>query len=76
MRIALVVLCGVGLWSVCGRAEDNTEHQQHYLNIPTEVIFENDRTLVEKVVLEPGEWEGIHSHSGNQLCIIARWIRR
>ncbi len=25
--------------------------------------------FVQKVVLQPGEWEGIHSHSGNRLGI-------
>ena len=53
-----------------GGAQDNTEHQQHYPNVSTDVVFENDRMLVQKVVLDPGEWEGIHSHSGNQLFIM------
>ena len=70
MRIALIVLCSVGLWSVVGGTQDNTEHQQHYPNVSTDVVFENDRMLVQKVVLDPGEWEGIHSHSGNQLFIM------
>ena len=69
MRIALLILGGVLFCSGFGRAQGDTEHQQHYPNIPTEVIFENDRVLVQKVVLQPGEWEGIHSHSGNQLGI-------
>ena len=51
-------------------AQDNTEHQQYYPNVSTDVVFENDRMLVQKVVLDPGEWEGIHSHSGNQLFIM------
>ena len=52
-----------------GSAQGDTEHQQHYPNIPTAVIFENDRVLVQTIVLQPGEWEGIHPHSGNQLGI-------
>ena len=69
MRIALrmlgCVLCASGFAS----AQGGTEHQQQYPNIAGEVVFENDRVLVQKFVLQPGEWEGIHSHSGNQLGI-------
>ena len=70
MRIALLILGGVLFCSGFGRAQGDTEHQQHYPNIPTEFTFENDRALVQNVVLQPGEWEGIHSHSGNQPYII------
>ena len=79
MRIALLILCGVLLFSAFGRAQGDTEHQQHYPNIPTEVIFENDRVLVQKYVVQPGEWEGIHPHSGNQLYVHlsrAQWTVR
>ena len=69
MRMIVFTLCALGLWSVFGSAQENTEHQQYYPNIPTEVIFENDRVLVQRVVIQPGEWEGIHSHSGDQLFI-------
>lgn len=51
-----------------GRAEAEN-HKQHYPNVPLEVVFENDRVLVQKGVLQPGQWEGIHSHSGNQLGV-------
>ncbi len=60
MRIALrmlgCVLCASGFAS----AQGGTEHQQQYPNIAGEVVFENDRVLVQKFVLQPGEWEGIH----------------
>ena len=69
MRLTLWILCGVLFCSGFGRAQGNTEHQQRYPNISGEVVFENDRVLVQKFVLQPGEWEGIHSHSGNQLGI-------
>ncbi len=67
MRIALLSLCGIWLWSVSGMAQEETAHQQHYPNISGEVVFENDHVLVQKFVLQPGEWEGVHSHSGFQL---------
>ena len=42
---------------------------QHYPNIPLELLLENDRVIVQRVQVEPGEWEGIHSHPGNQVYI-------
>ena len=40
-----------------------------YPNIPMELLLENDRVIVQRVQVEPGEWEGIHSHPGNQVFI-------
>ena len=31
--------------------------------------FENERVIVQRVQVEPGQWEGIHSHPGNQVFI-------
>jgi len=42
---------------------------QHYPNIPLELLLENDRMIVQRVQVEPGQWEGIHSHPGNQVFI-------
>jgi len=42
---------------------------QVYPNIPLELLLENDRVIVQRVQIEPGEWEGIHSHPGNQVYI-------
>ena len=69
MRIALLILGSVLCCSGFASAQGEIEHQQHYPNISGEVVFENDRVLVQKFVLQPGQWEGIHSHSGNQLGI-------
>ncbi len=56
--------------SAPGRTTADTNHRHHYPNIAGEDVFENDRVLVQKFVLQPGEWEGIHAHSGNQLYIM------
>ena len=40
-----------------------------YPNIPVETLLENDRVVVQKFVAEPGEWEGVHSHAGNQVYV-------
>ena len=56
------------------------EHKpQVYPNIPLELLLENDRVIVQRVQVEPGEWEGIHSHPGNQVFIHikgGRWSGR
>jgi len=50
-------------------APDVDHAEQIYPNIPLELLLENDRVIVQRVQVEPGEWEGIHSHPGNQLYI-------
>jgi len=42
---------------------------QIYPNIPLELLLENDRFIVQRVQVEPGQWEGIHSHPGNQVFL-------
>ncbi len=42
---------------------------QNYPNIPLELLLENDRMIVQRVQVEPSQWEGIHSHPGNQIYI-------
>ncbi len=42
---------------------------QTYPNIPLELLLENDRMIVQRVRVEPGQWTGIHSHPGNQVYI-------
>ncbi len=44
--------------------------QQEYPNIEGETLLEDDRVVVQRFVLEPGEWEGIHEHPENQLVIV------
>jgi quercetin dioxygenase-like cupin family protein len=45
---------------------------QYYPNIPGEVLLENDRVVVQRFIIEPGQWEGVHSHPGNQVYIHIR----
>jgi len=48
----------------------DVEHAlQSYPNLPTELLLENDRMIVQRVQVEPGQWEGVHSHPGNQVSI-------
>ena len=40
-----------------------------YPDAPLELLLENDRVIVQRVQIEPGQWEGIHAHPGNQVYI-------
>jgi mannose-6-phosphate isomerase-like protein (cupin superfamily) len=42
---------------------------QIYTKIPLELVLENDRMIVQRMQVEPGQWTGIHSHSGNQVYV-------
>ena len=44
--------------------------QQTYPNVEGETLLEDDRVIVQRFVLEPGEWEGIHEHPEHQLVIV------
>jgi hypothetical protein len=41
----------------------------NYPKIPGEDLFENDRVIVQRFVVQPGEYEGVHEHPGNQLYV-------
>ena len=41
----------------------------HYPEIPMDLLLENDRVIVQRVQVEPGQWEGIHSHPGYQVFV-------
>ena len=34
-----------------------------------EILLDNEHVVVQRFVVPPGEWEGIHSHPGNQVFI-------
>ena len=38
-------------------------------NSDGEVVLENRHVVLQRLVVPPGEWEGIHSHPGNQLYV-------
>jgi hypothetical protein len=41
----------------------------HYPNIPGEDLLENDWTIVQRFVVNPGQWEGVHAHQPNMLFV-------
>ncbi len=48
----------------------NTYGQQTYPNIEGETLLEDDRIIVQRFELQPGQWEGIHEHPEYQLVIV------
>ena len=44
-------------------------YQLVYPNIPGDLLRDNDRVVVQRFVVQPGAWEGVHAHPGNQLYI-------
>jgi predicted metal-dependent enzyme (double-stranded beta helix superfamily) len=44
--------------------------QQTYPNIDGETLLEDNRVIVQRFVLEPGQWEGVHEHPEHQLVIV------
>ena len=38
-------------------------------NSDGDVVLENEHVVLQRLVVGPGEWEGIHSHPGNQLYV-------
>jgi mannose-6-phosphate isomerase-like protein (cupin superfamily) len=41
----------------------------NYPNIPGEDLLENDLVIVQRFVVNPGQWEGVHAHHPNMLYI-------
>jgi quercetin dioxygenase-like cupin family protein len=44
-------------------------YQLVYPNIPGDLLVENDQVVVQRFVVQPGAWEGVHAHPGHQLYI-------
>ena len=49
----------------------NNDHQL-YPNVNLELLLNNHRFVVQKVILEPGQWEGAHRNQNNQIWIMVR----
>jgi quercetin dioxygenase-like cupin family protein len=49
-------------------AEPKDEHL-NYPNIPGEDLLENNRVIVQRFTVNPGQWEGVHAHRPNMLYI-------
>jgi hypothetical protein len=70
MKTAVLVLAALMGLSVAGDHRQNSQDcYVKYPNIPGETLLENDRLVVQKFIVRPGQWEGIHTHPGNQLYV-------
>ncbi|MDE0800943.1 MAG: hypothetical protein OSB02_09440 [Rhodospirillaceae bacterium] len=59
------------LVTICFLFVSSVAHaQQTYPNIGGEVLLDDDRVIVQRFVLNPGQWEGIHEHPEHQLVIV------
>ena len=45
------------------------DYHLNYPNVPGEDLFENERVVVQRLTVMPGQWEGPHAHIPNQLYI-------
>ncbi len=64
----LILITGLLLCSN-GWAEQSNPCHQYYPNIPGELLLENDKFVVQRFTIQPGQWEGIHRHPPDQLYI-------
>jgi mannose-6-phosphate isomerase-like protein (cupin superfamily) len=60
-------------------APDAEHTPQTFPNIPLELVLENDRMIVQRLRIEPGQWTGAHGHPGNQVYVVIKggtWSER
>jgi quercetin dioxygenase-like cupin family protein len=46
--------------------------RQAYPNLPSDVVFENDQFVAQRVMAEAGSWAGEHSHGESQLAVVLK----
>jgi quercetin dioxygenase-like cupin family protein len=60
-------------------SEEMKHYRLVYPNIPGTVLLDNDQVVVQRFLVKPGAWEGVHAHPGNQLYVHVkggRWAVR
>ena len=53
-------------------AENLSRYLLNYPNLDDpdgEVVLNNQYVVLQKLIVGPGEWEGVHSHPGNQIYV-------
>jgi len=72
LQLLLLVLFGVSASARHhGEGPPNPCHQ-YYPNIAGELLLENDKLVVQRFIIQPGQWEGFHRHPADQLYIHVR----
>ncbi len=64
MKITIIVAAFVLLIVLATTYSTPRDPYQHYPNIPGEVLIDNDHVVVQRFIVEPGAWEGIHVRGG------------
>jgi hypothetical protein len=54
--------------ALSGEGSPNPCHQ-YCPNIPGELLLENEKLVVQRFIIEPGQWEGVHRRPPDQLYI-------
>lgn len=55
--------------SAAAPAHDPSDLHLNYPNIPGEDLLDNDSLIVQRFLVNPGQWEGVHAHRPNMLYI-------
>lgn len=45
---------------------------QEFPDLQLELLLENDRMIVQRAILESGQWTGVHGHPGNQVFLVIK----
>ena len=65
----LVTLKPVAQPAVADAAGKPKYQYLNYPNIPGEDVLENDQVIVQRFIVQPGQWEGVHAHCPDMLYI-------
>ena len=52
--------------------ETTSAVRQAYPNLPSDVVFENDQIVAQRVTAEHGVWAGEHSHGEGQIAVVLK----
>jgi predicted metal-dependent enzyme (double-stranded beta helix superfamily) len=55
--------------AVAAPPDESPDEHLNYPNIPGEDLLENNRVIVQRFTVNPGQWEGVHAHHPNMLYI-------
>ena len=69
--LTLPTLAGIGL-PIHGIAAQPAEHAATYADLHGEVLLDNQRVLVQRYVVQPGQSTGRHWHAGDQLVVFIK----
>jgi quercetin dioxygenase-like cupin family protein len=78
--IVMIWVTVKGIAAAAGSSRvQSASHYLNYPNIPGEDLLENERVIVQRFTVNPGQWEGVHAHHPNMLYIHVRggqWAAR